>query len=284
MMTRTLAAMQFLLIVGCFLAASSASADDYTWNFRNGHFDNLSLVPIGPGAVNLLRPTNDGLRISVPAGHDVKSVGFSPRFKVRGDFEMTVEFTILNRTQPQSGSGTGPNIYLSMGSTKDPAAALGRQLRPDGRDIYGVFAARVDAGQRIPKAKLFDVPNPAATTSGSLRLQRIKQQITYAVSDKSQPMFRSLATLDVSDADVTMLRVGLSQSDPQSAAEILIHNIHITATALPELPSAESRTAQLYRPRYQPPPTPKSYRWLWQSVAGLIVLGACAAWLWRRRR
>ena len=97
-------------------------------------------------------------------------------------------------------------------------------------------------------------------------------------------MFRSLATVVVSDADVTMVRVGLSQSDPQSAADILVHNISITATALPELPSDESRTAQLYRPRYQPPPALKSYRWLWQSVAGLIVLAAAVTWLWKRRR
>lgn len=269
----------------CYVfAASPACADIYTWDFRNGHFDNLSLVPIGPGAVNLLQPTSDGLRISIPAGHDVKSVGFSPRFKIRGDFEITVDFTILHRTRPRSGSGTGPNIYLSMGSTTDPAASLGRQLRPDGRDIYGAFAARVDAGQRIPTARLFDVPNPGMTSGGSLRLQRSDKEITYFVSDKSRPTFRSLATQIVSESDVTLVRIGLMQSDPQSAAEILVHKIMITAEDLPELPSDESRTAQLYRPSYKPAPVPKSYRWLWQLAAGLIVLGTCAAWLWRRRR
>lgn len=58
--------------------ASPAHCETYAWDFRNGHFDNLSLVPMGPGAVNLLRPSRDGLQIIIPAGYDVKTVGFSP--------------------------------------------------------------------------------------------------------------------------------------------------------------------------------------------------------------
>ncbi len=275
-----------LILAGTFaLTASSVSAASYSWDFRNGHFDNLSLAPMGSGAVNLLRPTTDGLRITVPAGYDVKSVGFSPRFKISGDFAITVEFTLLNRTQPKAGFGSGPNIYLSMGSTKDAAASLGRQLRPDGRDVYGVFAARVDDGQRVPTAKLFNVP-PAATTSktGKLQLQRVKNEITYSVADDYYSTPRPLVTLPVSDADVTLVRVGLSQSDVQSAAAVVLHNIRIEASELPQLPSEQSRTAQLYRPRYQPPPAPKSYRWLWQSLVALLVTGGFALWLWRRRR
>ena len=276
--------LRLILATSCVWVSSPVLAATYAWDFRNGHFDNLSLVPIGAGAVNLLRPHTDGLHISVPAGHDVKSVGFSPRFKVSGDFEITLDFTIVNRTPPKSGHGSGPNLYLSMGSTKDAAALLGRQLRPGGRDVYGVFAARVENGQRIPTAKLFDVPSAAATRTGRLRLQRTQAEITYSVADEQSPTFRPVATLPVSADDVTLVRVGLSQSDAQSAAEIVLHKIVISANELPELPSEQSRTGQLYRPRYQPPPTPRSIRWLWQSLAALLVSSALAYWLWKRRQ
>ncbi|MBI1313913.1 DUF1583 domain-containing protein [bacterium] len=264
-------------------ATSTLLAATYSWDFRNGNFDNLSLVPIGAGAVNLLKPTSDGLRISVPAGHAIRTVGFSPRFRISGDFEIEIDFTLLKRTQPESGYGSGPNIYLSMGSTDDPAASLGRSLRPDGRDVYGVFAARVEDGKRLPKARLFDVPDRTSRT-GRLHLKRTKNEITYSIADSREAALRELDTLPVSDADVTLCRVGLAQSDPQSAAEIILHSIRIEATELPQLPSEQSRTAQLYRPRYLPPETPRSYRWLWQSMAALLVASAFITWLWKRRR
>lgn len=274
-----------MILAGYFLVmAAPLPAASYSWDFRNGHFDNLSLVPLGPGAVNLLRPTTDGLRITVPAGYMVKSVGFSPRFQISGDFEITVEYTVLKRSRPESGFGTGPSLYLSMGSTEDPAASLGRLLRPDGQDRYGVFAARVDEGRRIPTARLFDVPSVSTTKPGRLQLKRSKQEITYSVSEDTYSDLRTLVVLPVSAADVSLVRIGLSQSDLQSSGEMILHYIRIDADALPHLPSEQSRTAQLYRPRYLAPPVPKSFRWLWQTLAAVLVACGFAVWLWRRWR
>lgn len=272
---------RFLTVVACLLAAVPAMAASYAWDFHNGHFDNLSLVPMGPGAVNLLVPTNEGLRITIPAGNDLKAVGFSPRFTLRGDFEVTVEFTILSRTKPKGGFGTGPSIYLSTGTTQDPAASLGRLLRPDGRDIYGVFAARVDNGERTPAAKLFDVPASRVLT-GRLQLKRTKNEISYSVADNRDSPLRPLAVLPMSDREITMMRIGVSQSDPQSAGIVLLHTIRIDSAEMPHIPSEQSRTAQLYRPRYQPPPAPVSYRWLWQSLVALLLACGSAAWCWKR--
>jgi len=275
---------RLILAVACLSVISPARAESYRWDFHNGHFDNLSLVPAGPGAVNLLQPTRAGLRISVPAGHDVKTVGFSPRFRIHGDFEIAIEFTILNRTKPKAGYGTGPSLYLSMGSTSDPAASLGRQLRPDGRDVYGAFAARVEEGKRIPTARLFDAPRAATSITGRLQLRRTGAEVTYSAADNNYSPPQPLVTLPVSDADVTMVRIGLNQSDPQSAAVIVLHNLRIEAEALPQLPTEQSRTAQLYRPRYQSPPPPRSSRWLWQSLTALLLTTLLSLWLWHRRR
>ena len=50
------------------LAAPTASADFYAWDFLTGDFDNKSLTPFGDGAVNLARPTDKGLRLQLPLG------------------------------------------------------------------------------------------------------------------------------------------------------------------------------------------------------------------------
>jgi hypothetical protein len=274
-----------LLSIMCvaFIPAPLLAAT-YAWDFRNGHFDNLALVPLGPGAVNLLKPTKDGLKIVIPAGADIKLVGFSPRFKIHGDFEITVDFTIVSRSPPQSGFGSGPSVYLSLGTPQDPAASLGRLLRPDGQDHYGVFAARVDHGTRIPTARLFDVPLDKPSKSGQMRLTRVQGDVTYFVAEDLYSDPRQLASLPLGAGDVTLLRIGLSQSDAGSSAEMILHDLRIRADELPHLPSEQSRTAQLYRPRYQPALPPKSYRWLWQLVTASIVAGGFAAWIVNRQR
>ncbi|TWT60644.1 DUF1583 domain-containing protein [Rubinisphaera italica] len=272
---------RLLLASVLVMSSSSLWANSYSWDFHNGHFDNLSLVPIGPGAVNLLSPTEKGLKITAPAGYNVKMVGFSPRFLIQGDFKISIDYSITNWTQPKSGYGSGPTIYVSMGTTDDPAASINRRLRPDGRDVYGVFAARVDDGKRTPTAKLFDVPSKSVM-DGRLQIQRINDEIIYSAADDLLTEFHELATLPVSDSDVTLVRMGLEQSDVQSAATIQLHRIDIEADELPHLPSEQARTSRLYRPRYLPPAEPTSYRWLWQSLIALLVGCISGIWAWRR--
>lgn len=261
-----------------------AAADDDYWDFRNGHFDNLSLLPMGPGAVNLLRPTDTGLNVTAPAGYKVGFVGFSPKFKISGDVEITVGFTIKQRTQPKSGFGSGPTVYVSMGTTKDAAASVSRVLRKDGRDAYGLFGARVEEGERIPTAKLFDAPKTKNAITGQLTLARKGNEIRYSIADSSYGELRELGSLEVSDEDLTLVRIGLNQSDADSAAEIVLHDVLIVADELPQLPSAQARTAQLFRPRYLRAEEPASYTWLWCLVAGLVAGGGLVFWLWKRRR
>ena len=272
----------FVVAIVFLLAPAEAGAAAYSWDFRNGHFDNLSLVPTGMGAVNLLRPTKEGLQIQVPAKYDLKTVGFSPRFTIEGDFEIILDFTILNRTKPFQGFGTGPTLYLSTGSTSDPAASLGRLLRTDGRDAYAVFAARVENGVRHPSAKLFDAPQSQRIT-GRLQLKRVKNELIYSVADDLTSSLRQIAMLPMGDGVVTLLRIGVTQSSPDSAAKVIIHRVQIDADRLPHLPSEQSRTEQLYRPRYQPLPVPRSLRWLWQALAACVVVGFGGCWWWKRR-
>lgn len=259
------------------LASARLPGAEYRWDFRTGHFDNLSLEPLGKGAVNLLRPTPRGLQLTLPIGKTAPFVGFSPRFKLRGNFEISMAFTIEQMTTPESGSGSGVSIYVTTETPGQPAATVGRLRRVGDKNVYNTFTATVDDGERRTSVKLFET----SADSGTLRMQRIGEEVTYSVAEAGGPV-RELVTVPFDAADVILLRFGLNQSDPQSSVRAYVHEITIQADELPHLPSEQDRTAQLYRPAYQPPPTPADHTWIWSLAAAGAVGAAGGVWAWRR--
>ena len=276
-----LTSLKFVLLLTPQMIGGDAAAWDaeYHWDFQTGHFDNQSLVPMGRGAVNLMRPGPDGLRVFVPAGKHVESVGFCPRFKVRGDFEITVTYKVLKWTTPESGHGVGPSIYLRTDSEGPPAAALGRVQRADGKHVYATFAARMVDGDRQTQARLFET----GTIEGGLRMVRSAETLQYLVADQPDADFRLLYEIELNDEELAMVRISVNQSDDATAADVLLKDLTIRAGDLPHLPSAQSRTAQLYRPRYHPEPRPPTRAWLWSSLGAVVLLIACAAWYWLKQ-
>ena len=252
---------------------------EYKWDFRTGHFDNLSLEPLGKGAVNLLRPTPRGLQISLPVGKVSPFVGFAPRFKLRGNFDISMKFEIEQLSTPESGSGSGVSIYVTTETEGQPAANVGRLRRVAGKDVFNTFTAQVVEGRRQTSVKLFDT----SAESGTLRIQRIGAEVTYLVSEADGP-FRPLLSTPFDTGDVSLLRFGLNQSDPQSVVRARVQEISIIADELPHLPSEQDRTAQLYRPAYQPVPTPEDRTWIWSLAAAGMVGTLSGLWLLRRSR
>jgi hypothetical protein len=252
---------------------------EYRWDFRTGHFDNLSLEPHGKGAVNLLRPTERGLQISLPVGKPSGFVGFAPRFKVRGDFEISLTFEIEQMTTPESGYGSGVSIYVTTESEGQPAANLGRMRRVGGKDVLSTFTANAVDGKRQTSVKLFDT----TADSGTLRIQRTGAEVIYLVSEEGGPV-RQLISTPFDTGDVILLRFGVNQSDPQSFVRACVQEISITADELPHLPSEQDRTAQLYRPAFKPPPTPPDRTWIWTLVAAGLIAAAGGYWIVQRLR
>lgn len=269
-----------LLTVALFLLGTAAlRGADYRWDFRTEHFDNLSLVPLGPGAVNLLRPTPRGLQISLPVGKPAAFIGFSPRFKVRGDFDISMSFEIEQVTTPESGHGSGVSIYLTTESPGQPAANLGRLRRIGGKNVFNTFTANVVEDRRQTAVKLFDT----TAESGTLCIRRIGPEVVYMISEGSDPS-RELVSTPFDTADVILIRFGVNQSDPQSFVRAYVQEISISADELPHLPSEQDRTAQLYRPAYQLPPKPPDRTWIWSLVAAGLIGAAGGVWIMRRLR
>lgn len=273
--------MSSILLTLLFAALGDVAAleAEYRWDFQTGHYDNQSLVPMGRGAVNLLRPGPGGLRIRLPAGKHVSSVGFSPRFKVRGDFEITVTYQILKWTTPESGYGVGPSIYIVTESEGPSAAELGRVQRVGGKHVYSTFAARMDDGERKTKVRLFET----VATEGSLRLERSGETLRYLVADPPNADFRLLTEAQLDEKELVMVSIAVKQSDDATSADVLLKELTIRAEQLPHLPSEQSRTDQLYRPRYHTEPEPPSRAWIWSLLSATVLLIAVGVWYRRTR-
>jgi len=270
----TLAGIVFALFL------STAQAEFYSWDFLKGDFDNVALTPFGDGAVNLVRPTDKGLRMRLPLGEKTIGIGFATRFQIRGDFEITMRYRIDKLEKPTDGWGAGPSLYLTTVSDLQPASQLSRLSRKDDKEIHAIFQAQPVDGERTKLHKHFD----SDAKHGSLRITRVGSNMTWSAANGYSNEFEVLHEAEFDTADVGLARVSLQQSSPETGGTILIEHFSITADELPHLPTSLLQTERIYRPRYTPEPVVPSHPWIWYLIGAVLIGGATGAWLIRRRR
>jgi hypothetical protein len=268
--------------------AAPLDADDskyvmeYAIDFRTEAFDNLSLEPSGMGSTSLLRQTDDGVLIRVPAGTDIKNVGFAPRFVIQGDFEITVAYQIKAWQRPKEGLSVGPTLYISTEDGSSAAAELGRLRRNGEEDIHSTFSRAIIDGAEVKGARRF----PAQTQEGQLRLRREGTALSFEVREgMHEGGFEVLNTSEFNAGAITLVRVAAKRDDPDGSLEVLITGFRVRADELPHLPVKLGLGEALYRPTYLPPPRATS----WMSLAifggaiGLVLAGGVGVACWRKK-
>lgn len=280
--TWTSAVLLVLFSAPPLVADDSAYAMEYRINFLKEGFDNLSLEPSGRGATSLLRQTDEGVHITVPAGIEIKPVGFAPRFVIRGDFEITVAYQVKTWQRPQEGHSVGPTLYISSEDGGSAAAELGRLRRHGEEDIHSTFSRSIIDGAEVKGARRF----PAQTQEGQLRLRREGTSLSFEVRDDLQEgEFEVLNTTEFSTGDITMVRVSAKRDDVKIPLEVLIREFRVRADELPHLPGTLAIDEALYRPMYHPPPRPTSWTSLATFGGAIALMLACGAGLvyWRKK-
>src|SRR5258708_38402720 len=92
-----------LLSVCAFRGATGA---EILQDFRGRPYDPALFRPTGPGASSAIQPDRRGLRITLPPDHGMKpAVGIVLRTGFQGDFEITMEYEILQVGPPTGGNG-----------------------------------------------------------------------------------------------------------------------------------------------------------------------------------
>lgn len=250
-----------------WLFASGSGAAEYTLDFRNHSFDNRRLRLIGTGATALLKPASEGLSVSLPAGTALDEVGFAPRFRLRGDFQITLDYKMVDVTRPKQGYGVGPGIYVMTASEDRQAATLGRVFRVKEGHVFTAHQARESDGDgsRQQSVRFFDTE----ADQGQLRLERIGNRLQYSVAG-SDGSWRMLHETEFTDADVTLARMALNRNGAGDT---------IPATVL-------FRSAVIRADRFVGDDDQFAMGWLALLLLVLVLGGSSAAgvWLVRKRK
>jgi len=163
--------------------------DRFTLDFRKD-FETQAIEPIAmmtPGADTTLRPSAveqfavepAGVRVTIPNGSPVGYSGGSLRIRLRGDFQITARYTILNLEPPTGGYGTG--VGISVEETGGERAALQRMIRvEEGHVFLGVRGERREGGAYAYRSQFHDTSSEAL--AGWMRLERVGSSIRYQIA------------------------------------------------------------------------------------------------------
>ncbi|WP_198000454.1 DUF1583 domain-containing protein [Gimesia alba] len=261
------------------LVADSSDREIY-FSFLGEQFDNELLVPLGRGTVRLLEPQSDGLLFNLPTGYQLNAVGVSPRFQIRGDFEIIASYEVPAWKNPESGYGMGPGLYLRMHDEKESAVNIGRLLRPKQKHVFNATLSTTEDEKRKHDVKLFE----AKADSGKLKLVREGSLLTFSVMDGGDGAFRELREVELGTADVELLRLGAQQSDVKTPVQVLWKDLFLKAASFPNHPDSLAKGERQHVPRYQPAPQPESISLYWSVLGGVGLLLVLGTVVWGKKR
>lgn len=265
-----------VLILAC---NTSGLAEEYYCDFRGRTFDNHSLAPLSPGTSRMMNLGSSGLEMKLPAGKMLPSVGISPVFRVRGDFEITASFEVRNQRSPQEGYGCGPTIYLTTHSIAETSAMLGRLSRPGKKQVYSTNISTTVDAKRQHQVRLVD----AFGQRGKLRLARAGAELSFLVADGKAGAFRELRKVEFTTADIQLVRFAAQQSDAFTPVDIVWHDITIRAEELRDRPETLAKKERRHSPTYAPAPKPERLPLWWSLASGFAIILLVSVVFWYRR-
>jgi RNA polymerase sigma factor (sigma-70 family) len=199
-------------------------------SFRGKQFDDKFFGLAGPRPEAVIRHQDEGLRITLPAMNGpAQAVGVKLRHPVRGDFDFETTLEVLRMARPPWRNSAGATVYFFLPSPERDGLWVGKMKDP-GLGLVFATGQRVDRdGERITKGT---TATPAQRETGLTRLRavRVGSRFSFFAADGGAGVYQHLHTLDVSAADVTVLRIAADPVwEPNVAVEIRVLDLSITA-------------------------------------------------------
>jgi hypothetical protein len=253
-----------LSLLGVTVFSQPSIAEGYGQKFQGRNLDARLFRSTGSNAHRAITTSQSGLRIFLRADHgNDLPVGFVARSGVRGDFEITLAYTINNVPKPSAGKGAGVSIWISTSSATRDSATLARMVRPDGQIVYVAHRAFTPPrGQREHQAE----SSPAEGTSGKLKLIRKGSELTYQYATANSNTFRDLHRTEFTNDDLDTLRFAADNGGSPSVVDVRIDSVTIQADQVGGAIAA-----------IEPSGTPT---WVWVGALLLVSVGV----YWHRRR
>jgi hypothetical protein len=247
-------------------ALGSAAAAEIGQDFRRGPYDSRMFRPTGPGFATAIQYDKQGLRIILPPEHGKKPpVGIAFKTGVKGNFEATMEFEVVEVKGPKEGRGAGPSLYLTTVTPTQRAATTGWQLKPDGSSVlFTHHASTPPGGHRVHLGS----QTPAKGRSGRLRFVRTGSTLACLAAEGKSNSFREIDQFEIGNEDVNMIRVAADNGGSPTLVDVRINSVTVVAD-------------ELGTPT---PLAPPSSRWPLWLAAGVVLaaVGVYSFLRWRR--
>lgn len=241
--------------------------DEFHHDFRGGKMPPLIVQMVGANASRYIRPSSEGLRISLAAEKTpLPQMGISPKFPVAGDFEITVQYQIVKLERPDAGYGSGVSMFIQTQSAEYQAATVGVLLERSNR-LH--LAANRHSGPKEKRQHLIKVvPADDGARTGSLRLTRSGSLLTYWVAPAKQD-FIQLREVDIGPEPLARLRIVADPGGGKGALEVVLSDLKIRAESL------TTESEKLERP------SAAGNKWLLGGALGTVAI-AGGIFLWHR--
>jgi Protein of unknown function (DUF1583) C domain len=241
-----------VLVVGWVpLLPAQEPAKEHAWKyhepFRGTPRQAKDFELLGAGAAEYVKYEADGLRIALPAGKKRQPTGVATTFGVKGDFDVSVRYEILQEPEPADAGTvyTGTRINLSVKTDAVSEAAIRRKVTPE--DPVHILAWRTMRPEGEAKSQLKGAIFPVKEKKGRLRMERKGAEVTYSLAEGDDKEFKVLTTFAFVADDVKAVQLFGGTSSPKAALEVRFTDLHIAAKAMvPKAPAP-----------IKPPPEPK---------------------------
>jgi hypothetical protein len=243
------------------------SAAEIGQNFRGAAYDRALFRPTGPNAAGSITFDSQGLRITLTEEHGMRpAVGLALLTGLKGDFEITMEFELLQVNPPTGGNGAGVSIYVTMVSYSKEAATIGRSVGKGGTQSFFSHRASTEADGK--RKHYGGAPSRAESTTGRLRLTRTGETLSYRVAEGSSNVFLEIFETEIGLEDIDMVRFAADNGGSPTLVDVRIKEVSIH--------SEEAGAPELL------PPRPS--RWpVWAGISlAVLVLGG-GYWYWSRQ-
>ncbi|HWY86352.1 MAG TPA: DUF1583 domain-containing protein [Gemmataceae bacterium] len=200
-------------------------------DFQNKKFPEGDYRLYGPGVAKWIKREPEGLRFAFPAQQNKEAVGVAALFNIKGDFEITVGYELIQADQPTEGYGAGFEVYLRTNTLTGESLAFDRKIRPGGREVYAMSRMTTNQqGKRVSVGGQFFEDLPAAGKAGQLRISRIGSKAELSVAEKGGKGFRLVYSVDLGTEDISLLRLAANPGRAESALDVRLHDVRIRGT------------------------------------------------------
>ncbi len=214
------------------LALKAEGFKEFFESFRNeAEVQNLRII--GPDKEECVRFQKDGLRITLPKGVNGlrQGTGVSYDTPIKGDFEVTVNFEILNEPAPEdSGIGGGIGIAIELESEVKKRTTFNRVVKAKGGPHLTTWV-KIDRPDN-PESNLQRFPGDAK--KGQLRIVRTGDSLAYSFAEHGAAFGQPLTQCMFGDEDVKYVRIVGTTGGPKAALESRVTDLRIRTRGLPD--------------------------------------------------